>query len=464
MNGTTRAPQRLPSDTGVTFEGFEDIKIDSREAVRERLEDFIDYSKDARKPSIRLILGEWGEGKTDAYRRYILPRSKKEGNHAFFVSASTISNSFSLANVQRMMDTTPLPSLRFLVALFHSIREERPREGAIREEGWIHVPEISDYKEAHAYMRAVLKSIIGQDKKKRLFIFIDEFEQLLLYLESLKKIVSGIKETINGQFAELAEGGDYEGCLHFIVSATPDALYQMEISDETSLLFGGFERRTTVIDLPQMRKTEGMKFLFELLRYSYYKKVPDPPPFQTSGILHGLFKIAQGNPGEMVRLFTQLLQGAMLDKNTLKIVDNSSFVGFLGGQQIFVYGGKTPCLEQETFYRFIRTVEDIADKELGKKSTLLLRILIGEYGPFSLQKLQERTKFSEHEIKNAVNVINTELKRRETIEGAVVKVSPLAKGKTFDNAKEFFANYIVHDATVEKDCIKIDNYLSLIHI
>jgi len=116
---TTRIYERLPSDAGVTFEGFEDIKLKSRESVKEKLEDFIEYCKNARKPAIRVILGEWGEGKTDAYKRYIEPKAKADGNYAFFVSASTLSNGYETPPVVQLLKTTSRSAVRFLVVVFN---------------------------------------------------------------------------------------------------------------------------------------------------------------------------------------------------------------------------------------------------------------------------------------------------------------------------------------------------------
>ena len=61
MPKSTRIFERLPSDAGITFEGFKDIKITSRESVKEKLENFVEYCKDAKKPAMRVVIGEWVE-------------------------------------------------------------------------------------------------------------------------------------------------------------------------------------------------------------------------------------------------------------------------------------------------------------------------------------------------------------------------------------------------------------------
>ncbi len=195
---TTRIYNRLPSDAGITFEGFENIRLKSREGVREKLEDFMDYCKNARKPAIRVLLGEWGEGKTDAYKRYIEPKVKTDGNYAFFVSASTLSNGYEVPAISKLLESTPLSAVRFLVVLFSCIREESKETK---------IPDPQSYQNAYSYLSDTLSSLVGRERTRRIFIFIDEFEELLLTPAKLRDIISGIKETINGSYEAIDEGG-----------------------------------------------------------------------------------------------------------------------------------------------------------------------------------------------------------------------------------------------------------------
>jgi len=441
----TKIFDRLPSDAGVTFEGFEDIRIKSRESVKNKLEDFMEYCKYAKKPAIRVILGEWGEGKTDAYKRYIQPKCQAEGNYAFFVSASTLSNCFELPQIKRLFETTSVSAVRFLVALFNSAREES---------GDIKIPNPENYKEAYEYLHAVLTNLVGDKKTRRIFVFIDEFEELLLNPPKLKDIISGIKETINGRFTAIDEGGDYEGCVHLIVAATPDAFYRLQVDEETALIFGGLGRRAGVIELPRIRKQEGIEFLYALLKYSYKNNLPQPLPFDSLGIFHTLYRITQGNPGNLVSLFTRLMNSARINNTQIKSIDSEHLLKFLEGEQVFVYGGATRCLEHETFFRIIRIVEDQRIKEIGQKCGTLLKTLVGELKPFSIEELKSRV--GSGDIKNIISIINNELETRESIKRAILKVSPLREEKSFTDVLEALKEYITIEEN--KKYIKIDNY------
>jgi len=443
---TTRIYNRLPSDAGVTFEGFEDIKLKSRESVKEKLEDFMDYCKNARKPAIRVILGEWGEGKTDAYKRYIKPKAEAENNYAFFVSASTLSNGYEVPVILKLLKTTSLSAVRFLVVLFSCIREET---------GETRIPDPQNYQDALSYLSAVLNNLIGEERTRRIFIFIDEFEELLLTPARLRDIISGIKETINGMYTAIDEGGEYEGCVHLIIAATPDAYYRLQADEETSLIFGGLGRRAGVIDLPQIRKEEGIAFLFELLKYAYMNKIPRPFPFSNLGIFNAIFRITRGNPGNIVSLFTRLMNSARINEKFIKVIDSEHFLKFLEKEYIFVYGGSTACLETETFHRFLKIVEDQRIRDIGKKCSLLLKIIVGEFKPFSVEELEERVKYKN--IKNLIAIINDNLKRREGIERTILKVSPLRQDKTFRDIEIAFKDFIITTERGDK-YIKIDNY------
>lgn len=435
----------MPSDAGVTFEGFEEFKIKGRESVRQGLENFIEYCKGAKKPAIRIILGEWGEGKTDAYSRYIVPRSQVDGNHAFFVSASTLSNGYENPRLTKLLRSTSSSAVKFLVVLFDCVREESQRAD---------VPSPEGYEDAYAYLNAVLKMLIGNKKARRIFVFIDEFEELLLNQLRLKDIISGIKETINGMFSPIDEGGEYEGCLHLIVAATPDAYYKLEVDEETALIFGGLGRRAGVIELPLIRKHEGVEFLFALLKYSYKNLLPEPLPFDSLGIFQLLFKIAQGNLGNMVSLFTRLMNSAMIDQQHIKKIDGEHLLKFLEKERISVYGGTTPCLETETFFRFLKIAGEQKVKETGEQCVSLLKTMVGELKPFSTKEIEQKIRRSD--VRNIINIVNDNLRNREGIERAILKVSPLKEGKSFREVQEAFKEYI----TMEKDKkhIKIDNY------
>jgi hypothetical protein len=445
LSDTTEAFRRIPSDAGVTFEGFETLKIPSREAVRAKLEDFIQIGRSSSKPTIRILLGEWGEGKTDAFRRYLKPTLTSQGDYAFLVSASTISNAYGLPKVNALLQTSSNSAVRFLVALFHSIGEE----GRVEE-----INAVGATKDAYEYLDAVLDSLLKGRKKRRIFVFVDEFEELLTNKQRLDEIISGIKEVINGLYPEINEGGKHEGLLHFVIAATPDAYYQLQIKEDTALIFGGLGRRGGAIELPAIRKVEGLQFLFELLRYSYEGKLPEPLPFRSFGIFHAIYRIAQGNPGNMVSLFTRVMSSATKAGSKMRIIDYESFLKFIQKEQVSIYGGTAPCLEAEAFARMLAALSDQRNSELAEKSTHLFRLMIGEPKAFDLAELESR--LGGGNLHNTINATNEQLRLKEGIPRGILKLFPLRRDKSIKDVLEVLGDFVKFDR--EKKSVKIGNY------
>ena len=126
----TRLYKHIPGDqrsswiTEISFPGHSDIKIKSREQFIEQLTDFINYSKEHATSNYAYpIIGEWGQGKTDSYFRFIKPYVESMGDYAFYVSTSTLSRSYKNKD-NDVADKTYLISLKFLASLFEGIRSE----------------------------------------------------------------------------------------------------------------------------------------------------------------------------------------------------------------------------------------------------------------------------------------------------------------------------------------------------
>lgn len=448
---TTRLYDRLPSLTGVHFEGFENIKIESRENVTRKLEDFIKYCRtSARGTAVCMILGEWGQGKTETYKRFIEPLFMKKGDYALFVSASTLANSYQDKEVSKTCNKTPLTSLKFLVNLFNSIKAESNDET-------IGIPSLDDYPAPEDYIENVLDNLLSKKKDSKIFIFIDEFEELLLDIDSLKSIVSGIKETINGVYKPIHENGKYEGSLHIFVSITPDAYNKLKVHDETSLIFGGLGRRVDIVELEELRKKEGLDFLKALLGYSYRYHLPTPLPIKNLGLFNTLLRISQRNLGNIITLYTKLFNSLKKD-NKLEIVDYKNLLRFLEREKVFVFGAEAPCIEKDRYYRIIEYLSDQQTQELGKLTKELFKLFIGEFKPFKLDELVEITGKDENTIQKSINLLNEDLKRKDKIERSIINVAPLKDNRSAEDIFDILKYYIKTDEVTDKDMIIIENY------
>jgi len=371
MKKITRKFKQLPPEAGVHFAGVKNIGIESRQSVIREIRDFVRYcNKEAIAPAARVILGEWGEGKTEAYHKYVQQQNEK-GNYAYLVSASSVAHAFD-----RFKSMSFVSSVIFLAAVFLAIKEETKAES---------IPHLSNFNNLETWLQEVLSTHHNPARERgNIYVFIDEFEELILEPELLKRILSGLKEVINGQFKPVAEGGEYDGSLFFFLACTPDAYNRMRADPEIDQVFGSYDRRIDKINIEPIRSQEAVRFLFDLLKYSYQDNLPEQLPFTSAGILYNLYSIGRGNLGALVSCFTKLLNSSVTDNETIQIVDHEYFLNYFSEEYISIYGGSSRCIEREILTQVERKLRSL---EQGETYISLFRLLVGELQPFSAAEI-----------------------------------------------------------------------------
>ncbi len=449
---TMRPPKRLPNEAGVTFEGFETTRIPSREIVGKKIENWLESCTKMRAPSMRVLLGEWGEGKTDAYRRHIAPWCKRYNHKAFFVSSSTLANTYDSPQAKEAISNTSLSSLRFLVALFSATKSTSPE---------LPFPSVNGYSDSFQFVRDCLKAVCQGDS--RLIFFIDEFEELLGRVR-LSEVISGLKEILNppqipseskkslSPESLLHESGEFQGRVHFMLSCTPDAFFRLQADGDTSLIFGGLGRRVGQIEITQISKGEAARFLDELMRYSYEGKL-DFLPVESAGIFSSLARVGQSNPGVMVSLFAHFFQSLRVSQEEMRIADHTALLEFLQSERVFVYGGQTRCLEPETLDRLFRIVGHSGSE---KGPLILLRLLLGSLGPISQENVRTCIHLSDGDFKSSIGLINERLRREEGIQHAVLKVKALKEGLNFTDLVQALSKFVAKEE--DRSILKMGNY------
>ena len=451
MTLTTRKHDQIPSDAGVTFEGFEDIYIESRVNTKQEFKSAMDIATESTDPIARVILGDWGEGKTDTYQRYIKPHADETGNSSVFTTASTIDNSYETPDVKEIIEKTPLEAVRFLVCLLYSVKQES---------GITEIPQPSGYTDPIDYVSDGVSAL--RENSENVFVFIDEFEELL-YSDRTNKILSGLKETINppqetesdgaSALQLLHQGGDHAGALHFFIACTPNAYYRLESYQDTSLIFGGVDRRAPKIELNPITKEEGVEFLMELINYAYKDDVPDAFPFRSTGVLQLLVEVSQNNLGNLVSLFSRLMERASAN-GELRVIDYKIALDFLEGEQITAFGGNTDCLDNETFERMQTLLQDQASAEIAETAPDVFQLLLGEQRPFSTDQVATRLGSENNLVQRSVGVINEDLASRESIDRAIIEVKPVTEEASFQDILEELDEYIDN----EESTIEIGNF------
>lgn len=422
---TTRKFDKLPSMSGTPFSGFQDIKIKSRQVVEDEIYNFIEYCRgEAKGISGRFILGEWGEGKTDTYERLIKPEIEDSGDYLFFVSASRLSNSYENESVMNFAKFELLEDAKMLIHLFNSIKSGLDPEDDL-------IPDYKNFNNPKSFLESVLDNLLEGKKDKKIFIFIDEFEELLSNTRVLRKIISGLKEGINGEYAPLKENGKYEGCLHFFVACTPEAYYKIQVHDDTKGIMGGFDRRINKIKLPEIRKEEGINYLYSLLNYSYDYNLPNPMPISDISLFNTILRICHGNLGIITSIFTDLFN-SLRKEDEIEILNHRNLINFLKNKEINVFGANTPCIDNENYDKITKNLKEQSTDSLGDLCLEVFNLLLGEYKPFKLDEISSRTSSSRSDILTALEIINKTIYEQEKIEKSVIKLSPVKKEINFE--------------------------------
>jgi len=422
----------LPLGPGVpspSLTGFDFAPIESRKPVEKALKAFITLCRrDATSLNVKIIKAEWGEGKTDAYERYICPQIEKKGDACYFVSTSTVID--KIKRFDSIFPTTKyVISSKFLASLFV----------AIVDEAFSHGVNISTFANPSAYQNDPLgfieESLKNHAEKglEKIFVFIDEFEELLNYETDVQRqIISGIKELINGQLGLIHERGTYEGMVHFFIACTPYAYNRIMDSIELGQVAGSVKSRFSTTALPEVSKREALQFLVDLTRFSYNGQLPDVFPFRTSGPLNGIYAISHGNLREMIKLFVKLLSTAVDEESKqLRVVDFNHFLESLRDEDISIYGAAGKAIDNELLDRVMANMNTWKRGEECKK---VLNLLIGELKPFSIDEIGKRLGIPPYDVHELVSMTNGELKKMG-IGKTITAFMPVSADKTFETVK-----------------------------
>ena len=431
----TKMYDQLPLGPGVpslSLAGFDFAPIESRKPIERELNAFITYClRDANSLSVKVVKAEWGEGKTDAYERYIFPQIQRKGEACYFVSTSTLID--KIKNFNLIFPTTKyVIASKFLAALFTSIVDESVSHGKEADL----FPSPHNYQDNPlAFIEESLK-VHAENGVNRIFVFIDEFEELLSLreheLEFQNQIISGIKELVNGQVGSIHEGGKYAGMLNFFIACTPYAYNKIMDNPEIGQMTGSVKSRFTTVVLPEVGKKEAIQFLYDLIRFSYKNNLPEIFPFLNSGPLNGIYSISHGNLREMIKLFVKLLSTAVDEKSKqLKVINFNHFLGSLEEEEVAIYGATGDAIDNELLDRIL---DHMKKWKRGKECSKLLRLLIGEFKPFATNSLSRRLGIPRGDVHDLVSRINNELVSMGIGE-SVTQLMPLYEEKTFLTVK-----------------------------
>lgn len=412
----------LPDPKGIPFEGIKDAKIPGRESVAHLIDDFITKSKNNKTIQVCLIKAEWGEGKTDAYDRYISKILKNQ--HCYSVSTSTLSKRLKKLESETKQSNT---AANFLAALFTAIGDDYYSQTSKKN-----IFQQENVNDPISYLNNTLKKLF-ENNKKNCYIFLDEFEEILYHDDVKADLISGIKEIINKKFGALCDDGKYAGRVHLFIACTPHAWNTITEDRNFSQVMGSTEQRLVynLIELPLLSRKDCYYFLADLTKVTYEGKLKKIP-ISSEGVFETLINISQKNPRALIQLYYQLMSHIdKIDRSNIKCINSSQIFRDLKEIHVSIYGSTTPAIQHEALEQLIGSISQTKDS--NKKLFSIFELLTGENKAFQQSEISSRTGIKMSEISNLVNQINELLNQKNNLELALETYITLRKGKTFDN-------------------------------
>ncbi len=414
--------RNLPDPKGVPFQGVKNAKIPGRESVANLIDGFIEKTRNDKNIQICLIKAEWGEGKTDAFDRYISTVLKH--HYCYSVSTSTLAKKLRRNESYTHHSNT---ATNFLTALLTAVGDDLySQEG---DKGLFYKDMIKD---PVRYLNEKLAELFENNQKK-MYLFLDEFEEIL-YNEDIKAdVISGIKEVINKKFGSLSEGGKYEGRLHIFVACTPYAWNTITEDPNFSQVMGSTEQRLAynLIELPLLSRFDCYHFLSELVKVSYAGKL-EKLPIASAGIFETIVNISQRNPRALIQLLYKLMSKAIpYDKTTICCIDYTQLFKELNDVKVSVYGSSTSAIEANMLDGFRKSLSN--SRRNSEKLIKIFELLTGENKAFSIDEISERLSIPKKDISNLVNQINENLQNQNKLDSAFGVYYKLKEGRDFDS-------------------------------
>jgi len=285
--------------------------------------------------------------------------------------------------------------LAALIAAAISYFQEKSQESTF-------LPSLSDLERIspREAIRTFLSKLKEQNKRK-VFLLVDEFEELLGRNEEIRaKIISGIKGIIDREAGMICKGGEFEGYVHLLIACTRDAWLEIiKLPEIGGLISRGIPR---IIDLERLSAYEVFHLILSQLKHDYGGKEVEKTPFEP-GVIYAIHKSSLGNPRAVIQLYIKLMKRAMEDcpAGLMKIINGDVAIEVLSTSRVYVEDEEIVCLRSDV----LKDLEKEVMEKYGEKSYItVLRILIGEPKPFSVNELKERLcRYSEQKIKTILN-------------------------------------------------------------
>jgi len=441
--------ERLPSESGTHFEGAKEIRLESWDNIKETTNKIISYCVNvAKDPTFIMVLGTWGQGKTEFFKKYLIPKLSTE-HHLIFLSANYLINILNNQNFINFLERTNIDGLKILTAIFRIDQERKDEKNFLMD---IDEKKLTPLN----YINEILENFTEKaSNQKRIFIFVDEMEELQSNKEILLKVLKGFKDIKNAGITNICENGLYEGRIHFFLSCTPEAYNKMEQLSELKESIGSIKRRYWEITLPTILKMEACKYLWDLINYCWKYKLPNPLPIKSGAILNALHYCSLGNLGNIVSNFTRLF--TKQKKNSMcKVIDYQIFINSMKNEIIQIGNVSESALKYDQYQLMYNKIKENATI---RNATEIFSLMIGEPIPLSINDIKKRLNVEEDDIRNAFKDIELILQDLLQISYPIINLFPISSHITkttyIEEIKKIFSGGI----KIEDENLRINDYM-----
>ncbi|MEM2612812.1 MAG: hypothetical protein QXO15_01120 [Nitrososphaerota archaeon] len=381
---------RLPSLTGRDIIELEKYAQLPRTKTYEKIQSFINIARMTKEVNVLFIRSEWGEGKSSIYEGFLRKPEVIQSDLVLRINTSRLILIIK-EDYEKFLDTKSVGTRLFSI-LMYAIRDLLNNltvdvDLRIRN---IRLPDKLETRNSIEFINACLEKIFSAvSLESRLFIFLDEFEDIVDQDKDVQEfIIQGLVSIINGEPDILCGKGPYAGKIHLMIAITPPA-YQTLVSKVTTFSNIGrlFGQRARVVELEKISREDAYRFILGCLKYCWNGNLTSLP-FTEVGMLNAIYLLALGNPRGMVELIRRLLSSAEVasrQEQHIKLISPNDFIEYLSGEKITIHGGEIKIFDQEIINKVTEEVRRQANEQKLNPETALkfLKLLISSPVPLS---------------------------------------------------------------------------------
>ncbi|MEM2293003.1 MAG: hypothetical protein QXS74_08195 [Nitrososphaeria archaeon] len=398
---------QLPSKTGKDVIDLEEYAKLPRVRTYEYVKSFLEGCRKSKEVKALFVVAEWGEGKTSICEGLLRKPEVIRSDLLIPISTKRVIT-FAKEHSEHFSDTGST-GIRLFACLLYAIKDVVESDFAdVSPYNNIKVPSKKEDEATVIFIKRALDSILNAvEPESRVFIFLDEFEDIVDEKAEIQTfIIGGLVEVING-YPRLLLQDPYAGRFHLIIAATPPAFAKIKAGTytDTQRLFG---QRALEVELEKLDRKNAYNYILGILKYCWKGKLPRIP-FCKPGMFNAIYSATMGNPRSIVNVVELLLTHAKISapEGKMKLINPDEFISILSGQRIQVYGGAISILDKEALSRLYSKLEDKckAQKLDIDKCISLSNILLANLTPTSIEVIKKELELRNGLFYYYLNVI-----------------------------------------------------------